>query len=145
MLKHAMTSLTLCLLATISAPPSAMAGDGNALALVRWYAALGGETGVVDKDTVGAMLADDAAIDLKDLGIIQTRDEFLTSLDEWTDAIAGGTIRHKVTADTPDETRTTVCYAFADNAMLTEETFRFAKGRIMSSVQTTLADNCDGF
>ena len=46
------------------------------------------------------MLAEDARIRLDDLGIEQTKAEFIASLDEWQGAVAGAQIRHKVEART---------------------------------------------
>jgi hypothetical protein len=128
------------LLALITSHP-ALAQDDHSGLLDRWYDSLV----AVEREEIAALLSPEARIELKDIEVTQTSAEFVESLDEWADAIKGGSIRHKITADTADSVAVTVCYTFTSSAMMTSEDFVFAGKQIISSVQKTVATNCDGF
>jgi hypothetical protein len=119
----------------------AFAGEHHSGLLSRWYDALA----VVEREEIAALLAPEATIELKDIGVTQTRTEYLASLDEWSDAIEGGSIQHRIKSDSPDTVTVSVCYSFTSNKMMTTEDFVFAGKQIVSSVQETVATNCDGF
>jgi hypothetical protein len=119
----------------------AFAEDDHSGLLDRWYDALV----AVEREEISALLSPDAKIELKDIGVTQTAAEFVESLDEWADAIKGGSIRHKITADAAETVSASVCYTFTSSAMMTKEDFVFAGKQIVSSVQETVATNCDGF
>lgn len=107
----------------------------------RWYAALL----TADRDTLAELLSDDARISLDDLDVIQDKQEFLGSMDEWENAVAGASIRHRVEKQDEGVTTVMVCYDFPDNRMLMQETFAVSDGRITASSQAEVADNCDGY
>ena len=130
---------TLIIALFISSP--AFAEDQHSGLLSRWYDALV----AVEREEISALLAPDATIELKDIGVTQTGAEFVASLDEWADAIKGGSIRHKITGDSAETVSVVVCYSFASSAMMTSENFVFAGKQIVSSVQETIATNCGGF
>ena len=117
------------------------AEDNHSGLLSRWYDALV----AVEREEISALLAPEATIELKDIGVTQTTAEFVASLDEWADAIKGGSIRHRIDSDSPDTVSATVCYTFTASSMMTSESFVFAGRQIVSSVQETIATNCDGF
>ncbi len=117
------------------------AADHHSGLMSRWYDALV----AVEREEIAALLAPEATVELKDIGVTQTSAEFVASLDEWADAIKGGSIRHKIKADTADAVTVSVCYTFTSSAMMTSEKFVFADKQIISSVQETVATNCDGF
>jgi hypothetical protein len=119
----------------------AFAEDDHSGLLNRWYDALV----VVEREEIAALLNPEATIELKDIGVTQTSAEFVASLDEWADAIKGGSIRHIIRKDSQDAVDVSVCYTFATSAMMTKESFVFAGRQIISSVQETVATNCDGF
>ena len=119
----------------------AWAADHHSGLMNRWYDALV----AVEREEIAALLASGATIELKDIGVTQTSAEFVESLDEWADAIKGGSIRHKITADSIDTVTASVCYTFASSAMMTTENFMFAGKQITSSIQETVATNCDSF
>jgi hypothetical protein len=127
------------LIATLLQVCPAFAEDGHSGLLDRWYDALV----AVEREEISALLSPEATIELKDIGVTQTSAEFVASLDEWADAIKGGSIRHRIDSDGPDTVSATVCYTFATSAMMTTESFVFAGGQIVSSVQETVATNCD--
>jgi hypothetical protein len=62
--------------------PVSLALAQNSL-LDRWYTALFD----VNRLAIADLLADDAVITLEDLGVTQTKAEFIEALDEWEDAI----------------------------------------------------------
>jgi hypothetical protein len=128
------------LLFALAAGP-AFAEDDHSGLLSRWYDALV----AVEREEISALLSPEATIELKDIGVTQSGAEFVASLDEWADAIEGGSIRHKIIADGAETVKVTVCYTFTSSAMMTNETFVFAGKQIVSSIQETIATNCDGF
>lgn len=118
-----------------------------AIAMVnQWYVVhLAGHGNNVLVDSVSNVLADDARIDLPDLGIVQTKAEYVEALDNWPDAIEGGTIAHVVTAADGVSATAKVCYRFVDNELLSEETFAFTGGQVSALTSKTLAETCAGF
>lgn len=126
----------------------AHADQVDAVAAVNgWYASLlpGQDAGAMTA-RAGALLADDAVIDLRDLDITQTREEYLESLDIWADAVAGGSVAHRIEPGF-DETSVsaTVCFRFAGNEVLNRETFTLSEGLIVSALFEQIADNCTDF
>ena len=112
--------------------------------LEKWYPALFD----ADADALAALLADNAEIHLDDLGIVQTKAEFLESLGEWQDSTDGARFDWKLDPDaalSESEATALVCYRFPSNELMTRESFTFAEGRITGSVQTTAGESCDGF
>ncbi|MER9160451.1 nuclear transport factor 2 family protein [Mesorhizobium sp. M7A.F.Ca.US.010.02.1.1] len=114
--------------------------DDRAL-ISRWYSALL----VADRTELSDLLADDVHIKLDDLGIVQSKQEFIASIDEWKGAVAGAAIRHRVEKSEGGVTTVVACYDFPNNDMLMHETFAVSDNRITASSQATIAENCDGF
>ena len=119
----------------------AMAGEAEKATIDSWYKALI----AVDRTSFANLLADNAKITLGDLDIVQTKAEFIASLDEWEDAMKGSTLRHTVETDAEGLVTVSVCYIFPDNESLTREVFGFTSGRISSSEQETISDSCAEF
>ncbi len=109
--------------------------------LVEWYQALRSS----DAPTLDRLLSVDATIDLTDLGISQTKTEFLDSLDEWKEANDGATILTRIEEMDSNSAIVDVCYRFASNEMLIRETFTLSRQQISGSVQAQISDNCEGF
>lgn len=112
-----------------------------------WYASLlPGQGAEAMAKRAGALLADDAVVDLRDLGIVQTRQEYLESLDVWADAVAGGAIAHRIEPG-HDETSVAaiVCFRFSGNEVLNRETFTLANGLIVNAVFVQIGDDCADF
>jgi hypothetical protein len=107
----------------------------------RWYSALL----VADRTELSDLLADDVRIKLDDLGVVQSKQEFIASIDEWKGAVAGAAIRHRIEKSEAGVTTVTACYDFPNNDMLMQETFAVTGNRITASSQAALAENCDGF
>ena len=131
-------SLFAALFLAASASP-ALADDAAVVA--QWYEALGAP----DRAKLSALLAKGATVKLQDLGIEQSKDEFIASMDEWETAVAGAKIRHRIEKDENGVATALTCYDFPDNDILMRETFAIAGEAITESTQETVADTCDGF
>ena len=107
----------------------------------RWYSALL----VADRTELSELLADDVRIKLDDLGVVQSKQEFIASIDEWKGAVAGAAIRHRIEKSEAGVTTVIACYDFPNNDMLMQETFAVTGNRITASSQAAIAENCDGF
>lgn len=134
-------SLILSLLTGIMFGHAALAGEAEKAAIDSWYKALI----AVDRTAFANLLAENAKITLGDLDIVQTKAEFIASLDEWEDAMKGSTLRHAVETDAGGLVTVSVCYIFPDNESLAREVFGFTSGRISSSEQETISDSCAEF
>ena len=106
-----------------------------------WYEALES----ADHETFDQIIAEAASIDLRFLDIVQTKDEYIESLDNWEEIADSVSIRTKLISATADSATVEVCYHFPDNERLNVESFVFSDGLIRSSVQELKADTCDGF
>lgn len=130
--------LAAALLAAVAILP---ARADDAAVLDQWYAALVKP----DRERLSSLLAEDAVIKLEDLGMEQSRGDFISSMDEWESAVEGSQIRHKVEKSEGGVTTVLACYDFPDNDILMRETFRIAGEKIAESTQVTVADNCDAY
>jgi hypothetical protein len=119
-------------------PVAAQADDA---VIERWYAALLG----VDRAAFGELLTDDARITLSDLDIVQTKDEFIASMDEWENSVAGGKIRHRIAGSEGNVVTVVACYDFPANDMLMQETFTLSGDRIAATSQAAIAETCDAY
>ncbi|MER9331040.1 nuclear transport factor 2 family protein [Mesorhizobium sp. M0488] len=125
--------------ALLMAVLAARADDGAVIG--RWYSALL----VADRTELSDLLADDVRIELDDLGIVQSKQEFIASIDEWKGAVAGAEIRHRIEKSEGGVTTVIACYDFPNNDMLMQETFAVTGNRITASSQAAIAENCDGY
>ena len=125
--------------ALLIAIAAARADDGAIIS--RWYSALL----VADRTEIADLLADDVRIKLEDLGVVQSKQEFIASLDEWKGAVAGAAIRHRIEKSEGGVTTVIACYDFPDNDMLMQETFAVADNRITASSQAAVAENCEAY
>ncbi|ESY82645.1 nuclear transport factor 2 family protein [Mesorhizobium australicum] len=107
----------------------------------RWYSALL----VADRTELADLLADDVRIKLDDLGVVQSKQEFIASLDEWKGAVAGAAIRHRIERTESGVTTVIACYDFPNNDMLVQETFAVSDNRITANSQAAIAENCEGY
>ncbi|BCH06860.1 hypothetical protein BFX40_03030 [Mesorhizobium sp. SEMIA 3007] len=118
---------------------AARADDGAIIS--RWYSALL----VADRTELADLLADDVRIKLEDLGVVQSKQEFIAALDEWKGAVAGAAIRHRIEKSEDGITTVIACYDFPDNDMLMQETFAVTDNRITASSQAAIAENCEAY
>jgi len=127
-----------CFLLFLAAPVMVRAAE-LPLPVARWYDALR----KADAEAVSALLTEDAKVELKDLGVVQTREEFVESMDSWADAIEGGAIETKV--QEAGSVTVDVCYRFPENQQRNREIFAIAGDRIAGVVQEAVAADCNGF
>ncbi|TDH37779.1 nuclear transport factor 2 family protein [Pseudohoeflea suaedae] len=139
-----MPKLFALLLGAIALSAAPCRADSGAPVLDRWYPALF----AADAEKLASLLTDDAEIRMDDLGITQTKQEFLGSLGEWKDSIEGASFDWRLDTGVPatDSGATAlVCYRFPANELYTREVFTFAGGRITGSVQTMEGESCADF
>ncbi|TGT23201.1 nuclear transport factor 2 family protein, partial [Mesorhizobium sp. M4B.F.Ca.ET.169.01.1.1] len=74
----------------------------------RWYSALL----VADRSELSDLLSDDVRMKLDDIGVVQTKEDFIASIDEWQQAVAGAAIRHRIEKSENGETTVLACYDF---------------------------------
>lgn len=142
-MRRAMSIFLLVLPTLLGAAMVARADTQNSLLDV-WYSALFD----VNRVTLTQLLADNAEIRIEDIGVTQSKDEFLQSMDEWQDIAASANFAWQLDPDAPvDASRATalVCYQFPDNEVLIRDVFTFDDGKILSDVQTKLGDSCEEF
>ena len=126
-------TLLLCTIGRASADDGAV--------IDRWYSALL----VADRTELSELLADDVRMKLDDIGVVQTKEDFIASIDEWQGAVAGAAIRHRIEKSENGETTVLACYDFPNNDTLMRETFTVAGGRIVASTQTAVAQDCSAY
>jgi hypothetical protein len=127
-------ALALLIFASLSA-------KADEAVIERWYTALL----KADRATLTELLSDDARINLTDLGVVQTKQEFIASMDEWESAVAGGQIRHRIAKSEGGVVTVIACYDFPANDMLMQETFSVTDSRITATSQAAMAENCDAY
>ena len=131
--------LVFGLLLSVSTPAIAQSS-----LLDRWYTALFD----VNRVAIADLLAEDAVINLEDLGVTQTKAEFIEALDEWEEVAKNANLAWQLEEGTEADVTTAsvlVCYQFPDNEMMIREVFGFRDTKIISSVQTTVGDSCENF
>ena len=97
-------------------------------------------------DAIDAVLAEDAVIRLADLGFDMTAEEFVESMDMWSELTPSLTMRVKEGEGSNGETVVRiVCYDFGSNQSMTRETSTVVDGLITANMQEELAENCEGF
>ncbi|TPI52720.1 nuclear transport factor 2 family protein [Mesorhizobium sp. B3-1-7] len=129
------------LAATLLMSTIARASADDGAIIDRWYSALL----VADRTELSDLLADDVRMKLDDIGVVQTKRDFIASIDEWQGAVAGAAIRHRVERSENGETTVLACYDFPSNDTLVRETFTVAGGRIVASTQTAVAQDCSAY
>ena len=126
-------TLLLCTIGRASADDGAV--------IDRWYSALL----VADRTELSDLLADDVRMKLDDIGVVQTKQDFIASIDEWQGAVAGAAIRHRVEKRENGQTTVLACYDFPNNDTLIRATLTVAGGRITASTQTAVAQDCSAY
>lgn len=139
---NAIRFLYMLLVVAVLSPVSGAAAQNTLLD--RWYTALFD----VNRVAIADLLAEDVIINLEDLGVTQTKPEFIESLDEWEEVAKNANLAWQLEEDAevgPNEASVLVCYQFPDNEMMIREVFGFRDSKITSSVQTTVGDSCENF
>lgn len=104
----------------------------------QWYSALKSS----DREAFDRLLSPDAKIVLGDLGITQTREEFLEALDNWEDAAATLTLSYTQEGVDASSATAEVCYAFPSNSFTNLEVFYFQEDKIVRQEQEKMRDGC---
>ncbi|KRA00450.1 hypothetical protein ASD64_00025 [Mesorhizobium sp. Root157] len=118
-----------------------VAANADEAVIERWYTALLN----TDRAALSELLTDEARISLTDLGVVQTKQEFIASMDEWESAVAGGQIRHRIAKSEGGVVTVIACYDFPANDMLMQETFALTDNRITATSQAAMAETCDAY
>lgn len=113
----------------------------NSDVIARWYAAVL----AADREALERLLADEALIALDDLGVTQSKSEFIDSMDEWETASSGATIRHRIETEQGDTVSVLACYDFPGNDTLMRETFVISDSRIVANRQATVDETCNSY
>jgi hypothetical protein len=107
----------------------------------KWFESLR----TADRNGFEAVLAGNAEIDMRYLGIVQTRAEFIESLDAWGDAIKDGEVLTKTISANATTAIVDVCYRFPSNEKVNRETFTLESDKIIRLVQEESAQTCQSF
>ncbi|TWG94954.1 uncharacterized protein DUF4440 [Mesorhizobium sp. J18] len=126
----------LIVMAIITTTVPTRAGDADIISA--WYEALT----AVDRERLAELLADDARIQLDDLGVEQSKAEFIEALDEWEAAADGADIRYRIEDERMGQVTVNICYDFPNNDVLMRELFRIEADKIQENVQSNISDNC---
>lgn len=109
--------------------------------IMTWYKSL--KTN--DANAIAGLLTDNAVIKLEDLGISQTKEEFIASLDQWAELNGDVNILTRTASVAGNKVEMKVCYRFTSNEVLNLETFELIETKIAKSVQKQLSKTCEDF
>jgi hypothetical protein len=115
-----------------------LSDDATPAPVEAWYEALK----AADAAAFEKLLAAGATIELRDLSITQTREEFLDSLDEWANANKDAQITARLEKLDGQTVTMKVCYKFPSNELLEREVFTLEDEQIVSSVQEQISESC---
>jgi len=104
----------------------------------RWFGALGS----VNRRDFNELIADDTIIVLKDLGVKQSKSEFIAALDEWEKATRDANIVYRYESIDANSASVLVCYRFTSNEQLNLESFTYSNGQITGSIQEFKSVDC---
>lgn len=93
-------------------------------------------------NTFEEILTDNAMIELGDLGISQTKAEFIASLDQWKQVHRSAIITTKLASTDKSLIEVNVCYKFPSNEVYNRETFELIDGKISKSIQEKISNIC---
>lgn len=121
--------------------PSAHAEESLPIPISKWYEALRQS----DEGAFDTLLADTATIELKDIGITQTKTEFIQALDEWSELNGNAIFLTRLKAASENNIVVDVCYRFDFNEMQMQEVFLVDGNLITKSIQEKVSDSCPDF
>lgn len=119
-------------------PAAALAGDELPVPVSAWFDALRN----ADRAAMAEVLLPGATVELRDIGIVQAREEFLDSFEEWSGAAAVAGIKVRIFEADAEAALVAVCYRFPSNEAGTLEKFVIAQNRIAGSIQEPLEAAC---
>ncbi|GEM_PF-1690406 len=138
--KHICVIAATSTLLTLFAP-SAQAEEPLPTPISDWYEALRQS----DEGAFDTLLADTATIELKDIGITQTKNEFIQALDEWSELNGNAIFLTRLKAASENNIVVDVCYRFDFNEMQMQEAFLVDGNLITKSIQEKVSDSCPDF
>jgi hypothetical protein len=122
-------------------PGGALAQELASPPVAKWYEALR----TADRGAFAALIAPDGEIELKYLGLVQSRDEFINSLDDWQQLMKQGQILTRQVSAEADIAVVEVCYRFPDAQKMNRETFTLEGEKITRVVEEEAGADCPGF
>lgn len=122
-------------------PGAAHAQELTPAPVAKWYEALR----AADRNGFAALIADGGEIDLRYSGLVQSRDEFIRSLDDWEQLAKEGKILTRQVSSSGTQAVVEVCYRFPDAEKMNRETFTLDGEKIKRVVQELAAAGCPGF
>lgn len=135
-------SLIVAMIIMLGTPPKLAYAQATLSPITQqWFVALT----QVKRRAFEELLTEDAKIELRDLGITQTKEEFISALDEWERATRGAILlTHPVSSEAGKDVLE-VCYRFESNEQLNRETYYSADGKITKVIQERIGAVCEGF
>jgi hypothetical protein len=109
--------------------------------VARWYEALR----TADRDAFSSLIAENGEIELKYLGLVQSRDEFIGSLGDWEQLAREGRILTRQVSSSESSAVVEVCYRFPDAVKMNRETFTLEGDKILRVVEEEAGADCPGF
>jgi hypothetical protein len=129
------------LLAAMILPGPAVAQELSPPPVARWYEALR----TADREAFSALIAPDGEIELKYLGLVQGRDEFIGSLGDWEQLAREGKILTRQVSSSDSSAVVEVCYRFPEAEKMNRETFEIEGDQITRVTEEEAGAGCPGF
>ena len=126
------------LIATLVLLVTSQSAAADTKLIDRWYNALR----TVDRPAFQQLLSDSAKIELKQLGVIQDKSEFIESLDNWEDVAGDLLISTTINGAGSNKLEVFVCYQFASNAFTNRETFWIEDAKVIRQIQEKMQEGC---
>ena len=104
----------------------------------RWYSALEQS----QRSEFEALLSADAVIELKQLGITQTKEEFIESLNHWKTISKDLAITFEWEGIDATSASAEVCYRFPDHSFTNLEIFVVQNGLVVRQEQQRMKEGC---
>ena len=126
----------------------ALAGPASAREPGATVAAFYDALRAADGPALAALMTDDAVVRLADLGFDMSREEFVESMDVWSEMAADLTMRVRpdpAAADTATSITRLVCYEFPSNTSLTREVTTLRGDLVARNEQVEIGTACEGF
>jgi hypothetical protein len=127
--------------AALLIPGAVLAQELTPPPVAKWYEALR----AADRDAFAALIADGGEIELRYSGLVQSRDEFIRSLDDWEQLAKEGKILTRQVSSSETNAVVEVCYRFPDAEKMNRETFTLEGEKVMRVVEEEAAAGCPGF
>ncbi len=104
----------------------------------QWYSALK----TSDQNMFNEILSEQAKVEILDLGVTQTKAEFIAALDEWAEASKELKLSYEISSADDTKALVEVCYEFPSNSFTNEEQFTLSDGKVISQIQQQIEEGC---